>query len=167
MSICAEEVFQKVFHRNQQDVQRYLISRGASLQECADIVQESFVRLWKQCKELSIESARPMLYTISSRILIDEFRKKQTRQKYQLSLDWKVESEDAHYQLEMEEFKDQLERAIISMPETAREVFMMHRFQDMKYKEIASALEISVKAVEKRMSKALAHLIKSNIPKFR
>jgi len=37
----------------------------------------------------------------------------------------------------------------------------------MKYREIAEALDISVKAVEKRMSKALKHLIDHNIYKKR
>lgn len=48
----------------------------------------------------------------------------------------------------------------------AREVFMLHRFENMKYREIAEQLEISTKAVEKRMHNALLYLASNKIPKI-
>jgi RNA polymerase sigma-70 factor (ECF subfamily) len=48
--------------------------------------------------------------------------------------------------------------AIDQMPEKSREVFQLSRDQGLRYVEIASALDISVKTVEKRMGLALAHL---------
>jgi len=122
--------------------------------------------LWKKCKEVSESKVKSFLFTTSSRILIDEYRKRQTRQKYQVTLDWKSNSEDAQYQLEMSEFKEKLEDVISSMSPTAREVFLMHRFESMKYKEIAQHIGISIKAVEKRMHKALLHLSNNKIPKI-
>ena len=44
------------------------------------------------------------------------------------------------------------------MPEKQRTVFLMSRVEDLKYKEIAERLDLSQKAVEKRMSLALAFL---------
>lgn len=44
------------------------------------------------------------------------------------------------------------------MPEGQRVVFLMSRNEDLKYHEIAECLNISVKAVEKRMSAALQFL---------
>ena len=44
--------------------------------------------------------------------------------------------------------------------EKQRSVFLMSRMEDMTYKEIAERLDLSVKAVEKRMSIALAELKK-------
>ena len=48
--------------------------------------------------------------------------------------------------------------ALSNLPEKQRIVFMMSRFEEMKYHEIAERLEIGVKAVEKRMKKALEYL---------
>jgi len=45
-----------------------------------------------------------------------------------------------------------------SMPEKQRTVFLMNRIDELKYKEIADHLGLSVKAIEKRMSQALEHL---------
>jgi RNA polymerase sigma-70 factor (ECF subfamily) len=44
------------------------------------------------------------------------------------------------------------------MPEIQRVVFLMNRNDEMKYQEIAECLQLSVKAVEKRMSGALQYL---------
>jgi RNA polymerase sigma-70 factor (ECF subfamily) len=41
------------------------------------------------------------------------------------------------------------------MPENQRVVFLMSRMEDLTYREIAERLELSIKAVEKRMSLAL------------
>ena len=53
------------------------------------------------------------------------------------------------------EFMEKLESTIDNLPEKQREVFLMNRIEKMKYKEIALHLDISVKAVEKRMHQAL------------
>ena len=60
--------------------------------------------------------------------------------------------------LEEEEFKEKLKTAIEGLTEGERVVFLMHRIDGKKYREIASSLEISQKAVEKRMSAALKKL---------
>ncbi|MEM8909075.1 MAG: sigma-70 family RNA polymerase sigma factor, partial [Bacteroidota bacterium] len=67
-------------------------------------------------------------------------------------------TEDGQYQIELQEFQSHLEKAINSMSPDPRTVFVLHRFSDMSYKMIAETLNISIKTVEKRMSKALKHL---------
>ena len=48
-----------------------------------------------------------------------------------------------------------LNQVIKALPDGCREVFLMNRIDKLKYDEIAERLELSVKAIEKRMSKAL------------
>ena len=50
---------------------------------------------------------------------------------------------------------EKLENTISALPEKQREVFLLNRIEKKKYKEIALHLDISVKAVEKRMHQAL------------
>jgi RNA polymerase sigma-70 factor (ECF subfamily) len=50
---------------------------------------------------------------------------------------------------------EKLESVIAGLPEKQREVFLLSRIDKKKYAEIAEMLDISVKAVEKRMSQAL------------
>jgi RNA polymerase sigma-70 factor (ECF subfamily) len=64
------------------------------------------------------------------------------------------------YLLEMQEFDQKLQAVLEKIPEGAREVFLMNRVDGLKYREIADYLGLSMKAIEKRMSKALAILRK-------
>lgn len=54
----------------------------------------------------------------------------------------------------------QIKTAIESLPDKCRQVFMMSRYEDMKYRDIALKLDISVKTVERHMSMALERLRK-------
>ena len=56
---------------------------------------------------------------------------------------------------EEKEFMKKLQDAIAILPEKQREVFLLNRIDKMTYKEIAVLLNLSVKAVEKRMHNAL------------
>ena len=62
--------------------------------------------------------------------------------------------------LEESEFRERLEKALAALPEKSRTVFLLNRVEGMKYKDIALLLGISVKAVEKRMHKALVEMRK-------
>ncbi len=55
---------------------------------------------------------------------------------------------------------DKLQTAISNLSEAQRTAFLMNRIDGLKYTEIAEALGISVKAVEKRIHKALVSLRK-------
>ena len=57
--------------------------------------------------------------------------------------------------LEYSELKKKYEKTLMKLPIKQREVFLMSRVEELKYSEIAERLRISVKAVEKRMKKAL------------
>ena len=56
--------------------------------------------------------------------------------------------------------RERLENAIAALPDTQRDVFLMNRIEKLTYREIAERLSVSVKAIEKRMSKALKQLSK-------
>jgi RNA polymerase sigma-70 factor (ECF subfamily) len=163
--ICDQKVFKEIYIQWHKPLQVFLQARGLDKGNAADKTQESFLRLWKNCASVARDKAKSFLFTTASRLQIDDFRKNKLSFKYKQSTMQAIELEDGQYQLEMKEFKKSLEDIIGSMTEASREVFMMNRYQDMKYREIAEALDISVKAVEKRMSKALRHLIDNNIYK--
>lgn len=164
MNICAELVFKRVFDKCQKPLQHFLLSKGLQFDSMADQVQECFVRLWKNCEKVTEEKALSYLFTMASRIQIDEFRKSKIRLKYKQDFSAKNEDRvDGQFVLEENEFKERLENVLETMKVKSKEVFYMNRFDNMTYKEISIALGISVKAVEKRMSVALKHLLKNKI----
>lgn len=67
-------------------------------------------------------------------------------------------NEDPQFQMEFSEFDLQVQNAINQLSDGQREVFLLNRIEKKTYNEIAEMLEVSTKAVEKRMHKALLKL---------
>jgi RNA polymerase sigma-70 factor (ECF subfamily) len=68
--------------------------------------------------------------------------------------------DDTAGKLTMGELEQHLQRALSKLPEKCRAIFHLSRFEELKYQEIASQLEISIKTVETHMGKALRILRK-------
>ena len=62
------------------------------------------------------------------------------------------------FEKQMKEFDQRLKESLAELDEKHRTVFLMNRIDDLTYSQIAENLGISVKAIEKRMSKAMAFL---------
>jgi RNA polymerase sigma factor (sigma-70 family) len=93
-------------------------------------------------------------------MFITRYRHEVLEQNYMKSLtnnDNEMTPED---QLRYNELKKNLSRALANMSEKQRTVFLMSRMEGLKYQEIAERLNISVKAVEKRMHLTLVYLRK-------
>ncbi len=164
MSLCDKQIFKSVYLELSEPLQRFMQSKGLGADTSLDIVQESFIRLWNNCAKVLRDKAKSYLYTTANNIVIDQHRKTKTALKYKEQTSATgIEREDGQYILESSEFKDRLEAAIDSIPTGAKEVFIMSRFDDKSYKEMADLLNLSVKAIEKRMSIALKHLASKNL----
>jgi len=121
-----------------------------------DFVQETFTRLWIKRQTLdSNKPIKPFLYRILHNLIIDHVRKQSVREDAMKLMDFDDTHEDDH---ESNERLYTIQNVIQSLPEGQQEVFRMNRDEGLKYSEIAEILGLSVKAVEKRMSKALQTL---------
>lgn len=159
-STCEEKTFQKLFLQHLDSLRNFLFYKSGNTGFAEDTAQEAFVRLWKNCAKVPVEKAKSFLFTTANNLFLDEAKHQKVKLKFQQHLTSKNTSETPEFLMEEQEFKMQLEQAIDALPETQREVFLMNRIDKMKYREIAEALGISQKAVEKRMHKALLELRK-------
>jgi RNA polymerase sigma-70 factor (ECF subfamily) len=67
----------------------------------------------------------------------------------------KNKSEQTQGKIIGKELESKFREALNELPEQCRTVFQLSRFEDMKYREIADKLDISIKTVENHMGKAL------------
>jgi len=122
-----------------------------------EIVQEVFINLWNQ--RASINSEKPVksyLYTSVRNRSLNWIRDHKKYRSYVLDIE--IEDRETNFErdhLEAEEIRRRISRAMDKLPERCREIFEMSRFEELKYKEIAEKLGLSIKTIEVQMSKAL------------
>ncbi len=158
--VCKEEVYKSVFYSHSERLRNFLYYKSGNLVQAEDLVQEAFSKLWQNCASVSIEKAKSYLFTVANNLFINQAKKAQLTFKYLGIQKEKMDQANPQYLMEQEEFRIRLEQAIDALSEEQRTVYLMNRLDKMKYREIAEALGISQKAVEKRMHKALVQLRK-------
>lgn len=167
VGICKEHIFKTIFLECNPRVQRFLQSRGVDQVNAADMAQELFLKLWKNCSKVKADSALSFLFKMANNLHIDEVRKQKVKLKFSNQYSRPISSNTPQDVLEESELKTRIENALNEMNESSRVVFCMSRMDGMKYREIAEHLSISIKAVEKRMTKAISFMTEKGILKKR
>ena len=159
-NVCHEPTYRELFYAHARHVRNFLFYKGANATEADDLAQEAFLRLWRDCAKVPVEKAKSYLFTVAGNLFLDEKKHEQVVLRFQRQAPTEEASneENPHFDLETKELQDRLEKAIAQLPENQRIVFLMNRMDKMKYAEIAAYLDLSVKAVEKRMHLALVEL---------
>ncbi len=147
--------YQDYFDQYYTSLRNFLYFKTGDQDLADDIAQDTFVKLWENRASIERKTVKAYLYTIAGNLAINQLKRQQLRFKYINASEDRSENNSPEYLMMMQDFRGQLEEAINAMPEGSREVFLMNRLEDLKYREIAERLNITVKAVEKRMSKAL------------
>ena len=160
-SELTQEEFREYFKQYYKQIKNYLYYKSGDMNLPEDIVQEAFIILWKNRNNVKRETISAYLYKISENIFLNELKHLKIVRNFELTSDIsETDSESPEFIIEQEEFRKKLNSALESLPEKSRVVFLMNRIDGLKYKEIALRLEISQKAVEKRMNIALSELKK-------
>jgi RNA polymerase sigma-70 factor (ECF subfamily) len=158
---CNEIVFSDFFKKHAKSLRNFLFYKYGNKDQAEDLVQEAFIKLWQNCTSVPIDKAKSYLYTIANNSSLNEIKHQKVVLQYEnnfTGLD--KTNENPEFILEEKQFKDKLLKAIEDLNETQRIAFLMHRIDGKKHSEIADELNISVKAVEKRIHLALVELRK-------
>lgn len=157
--VCSEPVFKELFFTHARHVRNFLFYKGAGASEAEDLVQEAFLRMWRECSKVPYEKAKGFLFTVAGNLFLDAKKHEKVTLRFQRQQPADgADEENPHFLLETRELQERLESAISQLPEKQREVFLMNRMDKMTYAEIAGCLGLSVKAIEKRMHAALVEL---------
>jgi RNA polymerase sigma-70 factor (ECF subfamily) len=159
-SVCNESVFQSVYKEHGKTVWRFIYFKCGNEAQADDLVQDAFVKLWENCAKVPVGKAKSFLYTVTRNAFYNEVAHKKVVLKHAKLQPHKVEHESPEFLMEEKQYHKKLQDALANLSDAQRTAFLLNRIEGKKYKEIAEMLDISVKAVEKRMSKALAALRK-------
>lgn len=156
----AENWFKSVFNENYEYIRNYLFYLSGDIELAEDLVQDVFLQLWEKRKNVKDETVRSYLFSISRNAFLKNYRQKKYDLKFKSTYFEQVEYKSPEYLLELKEFDQKLQKTISEMPEKCRVIYLMNRIDELTYAEIATNLQVSVKAIEKQMSKAIAILEK-------
>lgn len=126
--------------------------------QAEDIVQETFIKLWKVRETLDLNiSLKSFLYKTAYNSFIDNYRKKQRELTmldnwmYNRLMELTIEDEDIKGKKIIHMLK-----AIEALPPKCKEVFVLSKYEHLKYSQIAKKLNISIKTVEAQMGRAFS-----------
>ncbi|WP_241127563.1 RNA polymerase sigma factor [Novosphingobium terrae] len=128
-----------------------------------DAVQDVWLRSHRHLASGEIDNIPAYLFQTAQSVLTDRARRAATRQEARHET-----LEDFHHPVEWitpervlmgEEAVERIIARLGDMPERTRDIFVLHRFENIGYGEIAMRMNISVSAVEKHMMKALRLLM--------
>ena len=157
-NVCEETVYETLFKKHYEPLRSYLYYKYGDLAKAEDIVQDTFAKLWQNCHKVIYETAQSYLYKIGNNASLNAIRHLKTVRAYEKTPQRTMDFVSPDFQLEEKEFMDKLKRAISALKPKQREAFLLHRIDNKTYSEIAETLDISVKAVEKRIHLALISL---------
>ena len=153
-----EAAFEQVFKTHYKNLHAYAFTMLKDQDEAEEMVQQVFFKLWERSEHLSFSgSIAAYLYRAVHNESLNFIKHQKVKAGHQLHVAYsmKNKSEQAQSKMIRKELENKFREALNELPEQCRTVFQLSRFEDMKYREIADKLDISVKTVENHMGKAL------------
>lgn len=170
LSAGRKEAFEFLFTSYYPRLRNYASHFIADVDDVEDILQDCFVNLWNRRAMLTGVSLSSMLFTMVRNGCLNFLKHKAIAQGYNAEELKHISGSEALYNLDFlgsadeellyNELRRQIDEVLSNLPERSRQVFVMSRFEGLKNKEIAERLDISVKVVEKHITKSLAMLRK-------
>ena len=153
-----EAAFEQVFKTHFKRLHAYAFTILRDEIQAEEMVQQVFFKLWERNENLSLTgSISSYLYRAVHNESLNYIKHQKVRSNHQLHVAYSMKNEVEHpaKKVMAGELEKKIHSALNELPEQCRTIFQMSRFDELKYREIADKLGISVKTVESQMSKAL------------
>jgi RNA polymerase sigma-70 factor (ECF subfamily) len=129
--------------------------------EAEEMVQHTFLTIWENRDCLVVHtSLKSYLYRAVHNNCLNRIKhlKVRTNHSNLLKLQAEPEFDNASQHIISNELEQQISKAIDELPQQCRTAFMLSRFENLSYAEIAEQMNISAKTVDKHIVKALKHM---------
>ncbi|HEX6848714.1 MAG TPA: RNA polymerase sigma-70 factor [Chitinophagaceae bacterium] len=153
-----EIAFEQVFKSHFKRLHAYAFTILRDEAEAEEMVQQVFFKLWERNENLTLTgSVTAYLYRAVHNESLNYIKHQKVRSDHKLHIAYSMKNEVEHPAKKVlaGEMEKKIHEALNELPEQCRTIFQMSRFDELKYREIADKLGISVKTVENQMGKAL------------
>jgi RNA polymerase sigma-70 factor, ECF subfamily len=169
-----DEIFKELFHRLYPSL-RFYAARFLAEDELDDVIQDAFLELWDRRADIEIgDKISAFMYrsvysksinVLKHKIVENHYSEVQA-ELYNKKMEYfHPDNNEITNSIENTELKNKIYKEISQLPDKCQEVFKLSYLLDMKNKEIAEILNISLRTVEAHIYKALK-LLRDNLSKF-
>ena len=156
-----EQAFERLFRDQYAVLCGYARKYVDDLDQAEEIVQDMFFNLWQRRQQMDINiSVEAYLFRSVRNACLNYLKHLKVREEHRLATNAEIrqKEQEVHDSVIALELQERIEEVVESLPPERKRIFKMSRYEELKYKEIAEKLNLSVKTVEAQMSKALKHL---------
>ncbi len=150
--------FESLFHLYHKRIYSFAQSLLSSSLDAEEVVQNVFLALWNQRKNLNISgSFTSYIFAIARNIVYEHIRQKINKEAFsEYYLEHNVEySFITEEEVTYHELEGKIQHCISLLPERRREIFVLSRIEKLSYKEIAEKLNVSENTVDTQIRHAL------------
>lgn len=163
-SIEVQSSIEALYRTYRQALWRFLARKRLTRDEVADIVQETYCRIQQSTDPQTIRHPKAFLFRVADNIRLN-VRK---RQRHGIdhdtddigTLEIATEEPGPYRSIKAQQELAIVRAALQELPPTCRDVFVMNRFDNLSYSQIAGELGLSVSMIEKHVSHAITHMRK-------
>ncbi len=161
MRSFGEPELEALYARLEKPLYNVLYRRVWSREEARDLVQETFVKLWRMRRRIVPDTVEPLVYKIAINLARSRLRPKPVLRWLPLEPLAAAFSDprgEAEPELARDEARTRLREAVLALPEDLRDVVLLCEFSGMSYRQVAEALAIPEGTVGSRRNRALKRL---------
>lgn len=159
-NICEAKLFERLYEKHARNLHDFLYYKFGEHLNPQDKVQEAFIKLWQNCSKIAPPKAKSYLFTTANNLMLNAVAHQKVVLKYNKQPQKHATYESPEFVLQEKEFHIKLQKALANLTEAQRTAFLLNRIEGKRFREIAELLDISTKAVEKRIYGALKKLRK-------
>lgn len=152
--------FERLFRQHNHDLCNLAYNLVRDKDAAKDIVQEVFLKLWKNRHQLTIgDQIKHYLFKATAHTSLNHLRFHKRLVHAGDDAPWHALEAPAHAEeIGYKELEVRVRQAIDRLPTKCRAIYMLSRHEGLKYQEIADTLNLSLKTVENQMGIALEKL---------
>lgn len=155
----SEQAFEQLFKTYFKSLHSYAFTILNSEAVAEEMVQQVFYKLWERKEQLDVHtSVKAYLYRSVHNESLNYLKHLSIKSKHQTHAMQQQQNNYEHSageKLAGRELEQQIRQALNDLPEQCRTIFQLSRYEELKYREIADQLGLSIKTVEAQMGKAL------------
>lgn len=151
-----DKTFAKVYHTYQAQAYTYLLRRTGSESMAEELLQMSFIKLWKNAGNLNPNlPLNAQLFRICRTVMIDEIRRQSAIKTTENLYFEQFQDSSSHNEALSTQLRRDIHSALSELPPARKKIFELSRLEGYSHKEIAENMSISIRTVEDHIGKAL------------